>query len=93
MEAIPLQSGAEVTVAAPPPLGAGKEDGIVAPESPGGGVHGSLTWSELEEDEGATPASANVVTETRGKEAQTQADKCLTQAGGPPAQQAALGGS
>jgi hypothetical protein len=85
MEAIPLQSGAEVTVAAPPPSSAGKENEIAAPESPSGRVHGLPAWSELEENEGATPVSANVVAEPGGKEAQTQADKSLTQMSGLPA--------
>jgi hypothetical protein len=35
MEVIPLQSSAEVTMVAPPPTGAGKEDEIVAPRVPG----------------------------------------------------------
>jgi hypothetical protein len=34
-----------------------------------------------------------MVAKPGGEEAQAQADKCLAQASGPPAQQAALGGS
>jgi hypothetical protein len=70
MEAIPLQSGVEVTMAAPPSSSVAKEDKIAGLESLGGGVHGLPVWFELEEDEGATPASANVVTEPRGEEVQ-----------------------
>jgi hypothetical protein len=53
MVAIPVQSSAGVTVAMPPSLSAGREEEIMAPESPGGGGVGSPTWSQLEEDEGA----------------------------------------
>jgi hypothetical protein len=64
VEAIPLYSSVEVTVAATPPSCMGKVDEVVAPESPGGGVHDSPAWSELEEDEGAALMFADVVTET-----------------------------
>jgi hypothetical protein len=64
MVAIPVQSAAGVIVAVPPSSSAGKEEEIVAPESPGKGGLGSPAWSELEEDEGATPALVNVETET-----------------------------
>jgi hypothetical protein len=93
VEVIRLQSGAEVTMAAPFPLTVGKENKIVAPESQSGGAYSSPTWSELEEDEGVTLASTNVVADAGCEEAQGQADKRLAQASGPSAQQAALGGS
>jgi hypothetical protein len=67
MEAIPLQSGAEVTVAAPPPSSVGKENKIATLESRGGGAYSSQAWFELEKDEGATLASVNVVTGTGGE--------------------------
>jgi hypothetical protein len=57
VEVLPLYSNIEVTVAAPPPSCVGKVDEVVAPKSPGGGVHGSPAWSELE-DEGAALAFA-----------------------------------
>jgi hypothetical protein len=69
MEAIPLQSGVEVTMAAPPPSGAGKENEITAPKSPARGAYDSPAWSRLEENEGATLSSTNMVTETEGEEA------------------------
>jgi hypothetical protein len=36
----------------------------MAPESPGGGGVGSSAWSQLEEDEGGTPALADVEIKT-----------------------------
>jgi hypothetical protein len=91
MEAIPLQPDAGVTVAVPPPPSSvGKENEIIAPESPSTRAYGSLAWSEFKEHKGATTASANAVTETGGEEAQGQADKCLARASAPPAQQPAL---
>jgi hypothetical protein len=85
MKTIPSHSGADVTVAAPPPSCARMKDEIVATKYPGGGAHGSPAWSELEEDEGAMLVSAIEGTEPGGEEAQAQADKSLTQASGPPA--------
>jgi hypothetical protein len=45
MVAIPVQSIVGVTVAILPPSSAGKEEEIVALESPGGGGVGSPAWS------------------------------------------------
>jgi hypothetical protein len=69
MEAIPLQSGAVVTMTAPPPSSSGKEVEIAAPECSGGGAHGSPAWSKLEDDEGAAPVSRIVGIEPGGEKA------------------------
>jgi hypothetical protein len=63
MVEIPVQSGAGVTVAMPPPSSAGREEEIMAPESLGGGGLGSPVWFQLEE-EGATPVLADIHTKT-----------------------------
>jgi hypothetical protein len=68
------------------PVKCGKENEIEDLEFPGGGAYCSPAWSKLEEDEGATPASAYVVTKTGGEEPRGQADKHLAQASGPPVQ-------
>jgi hypothetical protein len=47
----------------PPLSSAGKEEEGEVPVSPGGGVFGSPARLELEEDEGATLAPADVETE------------------------------
>jgi hypothetical protein len=66
-------------------------DAFTVPESSGGGAYSSPAWSELEEDEGATPSSVIVVTETKDEEAHGQTDRHLAQSSSPTAQQAALG--
>jgi hypothetical protein len=53
MTAIPAQSSVWVTVAMPPPSGAGREEESEALVSLGGGVFSSPVQPELEEDEGA----------------------------------------
>jgi hypothetical protein len=45
MVAIPVQSGAGVTVVVPPPSSARREEEIMAPESPGRGGLSSPAWS------------------------------------------------
>jgi hypothetical protein len=69
----------------------------MAPVSPGGGAFGSLTRLELEENEGATLALADMETEARllaePEEARTWGDEHLDQVGDPSVLQAALEGN
>jgi hypothetical protein len=52
-------------MAMPPPSSVQREEEIVAPESPGRGGVGFPAWSQLEEDEGATPALADMESEAQ----------------------------
>jgi hypothetical protein len=94
MMAIPMQSGAGVTVVIFPPLSTGREKEIVAPVSPSGGVLSSPVRFRLEEDEGVTPASVDLETEagpfTEPEEARARGDEHLDQVGGPPKQEVLL---
>jgi hypothetical protein len=69
----------------------------VGPELPGRGGVGSPTWSQLWEDEGATPALADVETETelltKRKEVRTRGDEHPDQESDPSVLRAALEGN
>jgi hypothetical protein len=97
MTAIHTQPSARVTVVVLPSSSVGRGEEIVAPMSLGGGSLGSLAWLELEENEGATMALADVETKvgllTELEEGRTQGDEHFDQVGDSSVLQAALEGN
>jgi hypothetical protein len=83
--------------AMPLPSSVGREKEGEAPMSPGERAFGSLAWPELEEDEGATLAPADMETKfellAKPEEARARGDEHLDQVGDPPEPEVSLEGN